>query len=528
MTMHRAQILKALGLTFATTALFACGEEGEPVDTVTTQQALSSNMANFKASGSGVLGFMAESEIAADMFGSGDSFDGCTLSIDPATGEDIETCNFIEEESSFDARPDFERGVDEMVSFLNTKVFVDANLESSTSTSATYLIGPDTVCGDVNPDAECVSGIRDLELRVVVTSPNQGDVSFDILLGSARHNPISIDVWQDTLAVQADLGAARSSMQHVATIAGEPEIMEGLPDTMSGRMRMALQRPDANTLTAGFSVLQAIQIADAKEGYSAQIDATQDAATMRADIAAKTIELGVNWGAIDLAGPIKNYEYSYDEQTGQEIESSTTFDMAMHLGGLTGSTVFQAAQDSLELTGIGLGQTTSTLDIDGKRVVSVDLNAQDGRAVDLKVSRTLEGNARVEVSKVDLVTALKFGQLAHAVDDLDVPEWALDETLKVLVDGATPNVIEITDDLIRAVSGKITISSTHLGQTIEVSGDQCLVPVETYDDIQGDVACVEGDLEVGDARALRWRHLRRAPPVRGAGDRHVLELSVIN
>ena len=484
---------RTLALTLIAGALTACGD-GEPVDNETARQAVSANTDAIAGRVADSYAFLSGSELFGDAAAGllpGES--ECSGSIGP-DGEFVEEC--VEPEP-VDVSAEIQEGVDELQAALDRYVFVDGNIESNSGREIVYLLRGQNVCADLLAEdptgySECVSSVDAAEVRLSVTSPAAGDVSIDVLVGPGRVNPVSLDVWGDRVALEADLGGIKGAIEHVGSALGEP--VEGLPETMSGRARAELRASGAKALTFDLSVLQALRVADSAEGFDISVAPASPALSMTADPDADTLSVDVDWGAIDLAFPL-DYE-TYDEQTG-EPSGSVSHAYDLHLGGASASALLTVGQDLLAIQNIGLGADTTTLDIDGKRVVALDLNPDSGRAFD--VSFAPNGDAMdVSVSpEFDLSLVLAFHQIASSFPELELGEWALDDTLSVSLTGTDPK-LTVGESGLEVVQGTLTISSLAEGITHSAQANQCVVeadvsepvcaPVEPGDE---DVACDE-------------------------------------
>ena len=169
----------------------------------------------------------------------------------------------------------------------------------------------------------------------------------------------------------------------------------------------------------------------------------------------------------------------------------------MHASGLSGEVVFQAAQDVLKFKNLGLGAETSTLDLDGERVLEVDLNADSGRTFDMDL--TYEGD-EVEVGfspEMDLKVMLAFGRVAQEFEQGFFEDWALEDVIRVHLADDPVLRYPYDADRIEIARGSATISSASLDVTVSADTGQCLVdsyqpeepsPLETC----GGESCVGG------------------------------------
>src|SRR5690606_23218047 len=119
-----------------------------------------------------------------------------------------------------EARAELRENVRELVRELRERILIPANLESETSTSATYRLGPDVLCeadevptfgGSSGPpryDERCVERANRLQLRLRLTSPREGDVDVTVQLGQERNEPFVLELHRRSLGLRMDLGEA--------------------------------------------------------------------------------------------------------------------------------------------------------------------------------------------------------------------------------------------------------------------------------------------------------------------------------
>lgn len=484
--------LTTLALGAVCMSLVACGpgdeKEGESasIDHATARQAITSNTTLVSSKLSKTIAFVENSNLFTTgldaAFAAGDSTTACAGPIDPNTGEPDETyCETPEPEpETVEIDTNLDEETAELTNFLETYVFADANVESESGTEVTYLLKGSVVCAqDGEPaDPDCVSGIDDAQIRVVVTSPQEGDVDVDLLVGPNKANPLSFEIHTDLVAAEVDFGGIKASADHLGSITGE-EVE--LPGTMEGRVRAELEVQGDQQIRAALSVLTAINVADGD--YSVQLAATSPALEVSVDGTAKTIETVSNLGALDIAAPVTTYEW--DSETGTETESS--YQMGLHLGGLTATTLFDAAAEIVSITGMGLGSTTTTMAVDGAEVLAIDLNKNDGRTLDVTVKQGANDTIELEVSpKLDLQMAMKFAAASAAFGEVE--EWMKDDVLRVVLDGATKPKLAAGENGLEVLEGKLTLSLDNAGTSHTIDAGMCLLGVDdapTVDDGTG-------------------------------------------
>ena len=101
-----------------------------------------------------------------------------------------------------------------------------------------------------------------------------------------------------------------------------------------------------------------------------------------------------------------------------------------------GSLAFDGAQDTVFLSDAGIGDRTTDVNVDGNRIIGVDVNPLDGRRFDMVLTAPSEGDIQVTVSPV-LDVQVEFA-MHHVQDDMEdeLPDVLADDTIGVLLDDA--------------------------------------------------------------------------------------------
>jgi len=171
------------------------------------------------------------------------------------------------------------------------------------------------------------------------------------------------------------------------------------------------------------------------------------------------------------------------------------------LSGVSASGIFSSDEDaeSVQVTGIGLGKDTTTVKYNDETLLSVDLNANDGRLFDLTFTMDDEDNATFEfVPVLDLVVGMN---LVSVVEDLDPPDWMVEETLTLNFSGAdAPSMTALADSedgAMRVNAGTLTISAASMpDKTLTVEAGMCMQGEDSDD--EGEDFNMEGDNPDGE------------------------------
>ena len=313
-------------------------------------------------------------------------------------------------------------------------------------------------------DAECARPIDEAQIRVVVTSPEEGDIDFDILIGPDRDNPVSGSVHDDLLAAELDLGGVKGAAEHLANLSGED--FGDFPTTFEGRLRAELRVDSADQVAIALSVLNAIDVAGG--GYTFSLAPSSPAIELIANGTTETLGLLVDIGALDATAPYVVNDFGDD---GGGV--STEYAAKVHLGGLSATSLLSG--DLIAVQNIGLGDDTSTIELDGQQVLAVDLNKDDGRRMTAVFELQSDDNLKVVLDPVlDLLVKTNF----VGMDAIDVDPTLIKETLRVLVDGDDAPSMMLGEDGMKMLTGAMTITTEEANVTLAVAEGQCLLPVE--------------------------------------------------
>jgi hypothetical protein len=475
-TMQMKMIL-ALGFTVSMAA--ACGEDAEPVDAQTTRQAITQNVDNI----AGTLRDSAQFLEQSDLFGQGYG----RVAVSGASEDCVSTpdgefdCTSSEEPAEpFDSAM-VDAPAAELVEFLTTRVFIDANVENATETEVTFLLRGQNVCAGLAAEdfAQCKTTLDNAQLRVKVSAPAAGDLDMALLVGESRAKPVVFNLWKKKLAAEVDLAATRAALVSLAGAAGEPA--PELPATMSGKFKGSLEALGAKKLRASFAVSQAIQVSDGAD-TDIQIAVASPAMQAVVDGDSKTLTVAVDWKSIQIKAPMTTQVWD-DEVPVDPNDPNAGFQpseprdvshlLEVALGGISGTSVLDGAADSFSFQNLGLGDATTTVKVDGVSVFALDLNKDAGRRLSALLSEA-GGDTKLELDpKLDLEMTFSFAQLADK-EGIDYEPWMDNDTLSIIADGAAKPTLLLGDKL-KVLAGKLTLKSSARAQVLEVNANQCLI-----------------------------------------------------
>ncbi len=483
MTSLKTTWMKIMGANLLAVGTFACGAPGEepegtteptpvPVSAESSREDIVSRTSQVGERLTETWEMMGESEAFAELM---DSLMTPEPECETLQGDETETC------TQPDA-PDVVASIDEIFDglegVLSEQVFVDGNLESSTDMELVYLLDGATVCGAPEGDdpeaieeaSECASTVDQLEIRLTVTAPDADDLRVAVALGQAQSQLVTIDIGESSLGATVDLAQIKTALLEIDS--SDEGLAEALPDVMKGKVRAELDMASAGQLAGSLGVLEELEVSDPSSEFHIKLAASPDALSAAIDVTASTLSLGADVNAVDIGFSLEEELPTEDE--GAEPEK-VSHPLAVRLGGFNGVTTIDFAAEALTLAGAGLGEETTVASIDGQEIVRVDVNPEDGRSFGLTASAT-EGGASITMdTRVHVLAAMSFANIAESWSSFEVPEWLADEQFSF--DAAAGSELTLDEGGVRLAGGSITLGSQN-GPTLEVGAGQCINVIE--------------------------------------------------
>ena len=473
-------------------------EEREPISAsslaLTAQQNVENALRGVHAAGS----FLADSATLAKMLSAGgQSCDSNVACAADGTCAPVETTctDSVTQEDLAEARDDMNQDIDDLVKTLKEEVFVPANLESEDGKSAVYRLTPEFLCkssgdstspapapgGTAQPttnelDPECVQHATELQPRLRLTSPNDGDVDVAFLLTAERRNPATLELRHDGIGVQVDLAELKATLEAAHQDTGSLA-------SMSGKLELELHRNANLDYSFRFNVLSSLSvntIDDLMQQVAFTLAGNKPSFELRLDGNAHEVTGTYHFGAFGLKGPLNALYHSdsssiisNDPNALPPPAKTYTGLIDLLVGGLDGSMKFDGKKDRVEIHALGLGDKSSTLKHDGNLLVQLDINPNDGRHFDLTVERNQDDQTTLTFSPTfDLNVRLNFASLKSQIDS--IPDYALDDTLRLFFSGANPSVRGEKDQL-RVLSGTLNVTSQQTpNANLSVPAGSCL------------------------------------------------------
>ena len=396
--------------------------------------------------------------------------------------------------------------IEEVIDFIEEGVMSDSQLEEETPTSLLYLLDPESFCstgdepGEAREEDEweeeedgCVEFLSSIPVRVLFTSPSTDNVNAEILLGEARISLAKIQIHDGLLSIEIDLDDAREALELINQELGEDgEDDEFIPDVMTGKVRLTLEFLDPGVYRLQFEVVEPldVQVSTDEGDISVQLGTSKQYLLVDASVAGKeTLNLVSETGSLDIALPyqlLMNAIYDEEEEgegsmEGEEGEEepveipNVSGTASIHLAGFTGN-LGLSDTDQVNLSNFGLGDSESWVKINNDTVLTVNLNPDDGRTMQIVYG----ADSDWVYFKPALDLQLDWNMAPVADDFEDLPDFMLNESFSVLFNQGDPNKIvfpevgEDENEVLKIDNGVLTLTSSAApDETVTVSAGQC-------------------------------------------------------
>lgn len=425
---------------------------------------------------------------------------GTVCYTDPNTGNDICEEPIPEAPPSLDMTDD----AGELVQWFADNVFSDARITLEEDTRIVYALDPVIFCqydsfatpiaGEPPPnvDSECLASFQNHALQVELRSLPGDTLVATLLIDNAR--PLSVTLSTASVAVEVDIAGVKAAAQALSGDLGSSMfgIFEDVT-TAQGRIKVQMDRLGDQHYKATASITQAIHIAANLDGLDISFKLAASSVSLDMDGAARVLKMASKVGALDLVMPFAFGELdSLDPAPTTPAEPTV---IAIHVGGASASATFTGEQDALTLSGISLGDTTSTVKINGQNVLTLDLNPDMGRAFDL----TLRGIAAATDNFVTATVTpglhikllLAMQNAASLFDNGEIPAWGRNETLELRLDGAPAPTVQFANGF-EIVEGRLSFSATSLPAPIVIEAGQCVGGLISEDTISTPTDPIDG------------------------------------
>lgn len=373
--------------------------------------------------------------------------------------------------------------------FLEQRLFVADNEEAKDVDSATYLLHGSIVCKpldsdvaacpscDHNVDIKCVQNVDAAQLRIRASAQDANNFKFEFLVGPQRLHPIDLTIGlaPKGLAAEIDLAATKDAAKFIHDAVQDANSFEA-PTVAQGKVRLAMTVNGDQDVSFDLGVLSAITVqGNDPNGHAVSIAlaVSDPILDVRVQGTLQKLTATLNLKALDLSVP---YADVIDN-------ANNTESLVLHLAGASFTTAFdQHASQAWTIANLGLGDGTSTVKKGGDTLLSIDLNASQGRHFTLVTAAdTAHNSATFTVSPAFNLQAMFAFQAIAADLPESFPSFLLNETYTIDLSGSTGAAILPRAESanfgggIQVTTGALTLSSTASSTPVTVATGMCLV-----------------------------------------------------
>lgn len=342
---------------------------------------------------------------------------------------------------------------------LNETLFTDASYEGGgVFVVPTTLLCPADDLGVV--DADCVAHATQAALRIRAELVGGDGLDLALVVGANRDEPITIALRPRSITATVDLGELADAARALAPAFGEPDLRFELAGVISARLEVLGTAHVAVAITIDQPVHVAFGDGALTGDDAFRLDTAQAHPLVRIELdgVARQGSAQVGLGATEVHVP---------DDTGPATD--------VDLPGLA-ATATLIAGEPVRITGISLGDRTTTVSVGGEQAIGVDLNRDAGRRLDLTIAGD-ELDATFTVSPAfDLRVAVDHAILGDTPPRYDVTRVALD--------GAPAPALRASTQL-AVVAGQLTIETDPVGYGATIAAGAC-VGEEWRADASGD------------------------------------------
>jgi hypothetical protein len=352
---------------------------------------------------------------------------------------------------------------DRLIEELNTKLFTDANHVGD----GVYKIPASFVCtSEEGLDAECAQQFDKIQLRVR-TAIDDNNLTLALQVGANHDEPLRFSLSHTSLAITVDLDETSQAMTALAGVFGEAP-----PNaSMSGEITSQIDILGTASARLALRFTRPLNIAVAEAGIALDGPDATRFTSAAANVATLTFDGGAGTGSVVVALGTTTVHLPSESS---DFETSPAIDL--DLAGASMIAMLATGQP-LQITHVGLGDHTTTLDVDGQRAVSIDLNPNDGRAFGATISHDdASGFDTITVTpKLDLNVAIDHAVLGDEAPVYDVTRVLLEGSLRGSADA----------DRIEVVSGTFAVSTNPAEFGFTATAGQCVTPTLVDDATTG-------------------------------------------
>ncbi|HLL20769.1 MAG TPA: hypothetical protein VK427_01500, partial [Kofleriaceae bacterium] len=324
----------------------------------------------------------------------------------------------------------------EAATWLNENLFTDANHTGD----GIYKIPSSLVCDDA--DRDCLEGVAQLQPRIRVTE-NGDALKFSLQLGKNHDEPLAVGLSTTSLSLTVNLDEVEDVLGSMGGTSGDD--MLSLAGAVTGKLEV-LGAAKAK-LSVDIDRKVAVELGTARfSSEKAQVFAV----TLDGNAQSMVASLGLGETKLNLADDFETADFD--------------------LPGLAATATFAAGQP-LKVNGISMGNRTTTLRRNGQLALALDLNPNDGRALDAQLADdVLSVSPRLDLR----------AQVNHAVLDDEAPVY---DVTRLFLDGT----VRGREDALEVVTGSLAIETNPARFGVTASAGQCVRGTDVIDTTSDEV-----------------------------------------
>ena len=360
------------------------------------------------------------------------------------------------------------------------RLFVASNLESKSDTVATYWLHPDPTCRPLPDESDpsaptpaismsCQDTLTKAEIRIDLRPDGDG-ARMTLVVGPQKLELLSFVVHSDQFALEVDLPKAKAASDYLNAQLGDGS-PSGTYERLAGKFKMYLKKDAPKTVTAGVSVLTAVDVAMMGDD-AFKLAASDPAIAVTTDGNGRTATIQVGLGAMDV--------WTTWDPAGLGTKNR---DLHETIGGIYGKAVMDDLKSRIQFTNVGIGQTKFAVTHAGatSTIFDLNLNADSLRQFSGLMTLNADDTLHLELTpKLDL--QLGFDYRGVAADYASPPNPLMETYGLALLGGGAAAILDsvkstaTTNGAIKVTAGTLTLSvGSHPDQTVTVTAGRCLV-----------------------------------------------------
>ena len=376
--------------------------------------------------------------------------------------------------------------LDDLTKTIREDWLTTDNVETTGDNAVTFKLNPENVCKNVGVmssigDAgvsytadhqDCINRYTNHPVRFLVTriKCDAGDnVHVDVLLDSNKEKVMWVELAGNTATASVDVGKLvnySNSIEPISKTSSETTVFDASP---SGVFSAELDVAGTNKAHLVVSLDPALLVG-AKTTFNAadagvtdtslvsiSIGAKQNLLIADADAALKTLQFSVGLSQMQVDFPFDAFTNIFSRDAAAGVKHSES--VSLRIPAVNGAFSYAAAGDTLNATGLDIGQSSSTIAHGNDSLLSWDSNATTGR--ELAFTATAQTNGEVGLAfSVPFDVHIKYALLSVQSMIVNPQPFTLDDDIDFKVSGTNARVTLLPDannhlNLVGSLSGSL-------------------------------------------------------------------------